>query len=183
MCCTSACAVASFYTLPGHKIQNVSQHSLNVVFTLPDEDICDCCAAGQHPDPFKHIADEFCQINSSKTHAKLVDTTQLPRRQAHVRKVDDAFWRQSTSAYAQPAGGKKRRKQTLSKAPRKAARVAKPGRQLVSAALLNTTDKESWTRCVGTVVNALWIVEMPVLVNPATPDGAACLCCAAGYNQ
>ena len=87
-------------------------------------------AVGQHPDPFKHIADEFRQIRAGKTHAKLLDTDQLPRRQAAVRKVDDMFWRQSTSAHAQqPVASKKRRKQTLGKAPRKAARVAKPGRQ------------------------------------------------------
>ena len=94
-------------------------------------------AVGQHPDPFKHIANEFRQIRAEKTHAKLVDANQLPRRQAAVRKVDDMFWRQSTSAHAQPAArSKKRRKQTLGKAPRKAARVAKPGRQPTSALCL-----------------------------------------------
>lgn len=58
-----------------------------------------------------------------------MDPAELPRRQKGVRRVDEGFWRQSTSAYAAPVAGKKRRKQTLEKAPRKAARVAKPGRQ------------------------------------------------------
>ena len=83
----------------------------------------------QQPDPFKHIADEYRQIRAGKTQAKLVDPAELPRRQKGVRQVDEGFWRQSTSTYAAPPAAKKRRKQTLEKAPRKAIRVAKPGRQ------------------------------------------------------
>lgn len=97
-------------------------------------------AVGQHPDPFSHIADDFRQIRAGKTHAKLVDPNQLPRRQAAVRKVDDMFWRQSTSAYAQPAAAKKRRKQTLGKGPRKAARVARPGRYASPSRQPNPAD-------------------------------------------
>ena len=82
------------------------------------------------PDPFKHIADEFRQIQASKTHAKLMAPSELPKRQQALRRVDESFWRQSTSSYAEPIAGKKRRKQTLEKAPRKAARIAKPGRYL-----------------------------------------------------
>lgn len=83
----------------------------------------------QQPDPFKHIADEYRQIRAGKTQAKLVDPAELPRRQKGVRRVDEGFWRQSTSTYAAPPAAKKRRKQTLERAPRKAIRVAKPGRQ------------------------------------------------------
>lgn len=54
----------------------------------------------------------------------------MPRRQQALRRVDEGFWRQSTSNYAEPIASKKRRQQTLGKAPRKAARVAKPGRQV-----------------------------------------------------
>ena len=89
-------------------------------------------AAGQQqqqPDPFKHIADEYRQIRAGKTQAKLMDPAELPRRQKGLRRVDEGFWRQSTSSYAAPAAANKRRRQTLEKAPRKAIRVAKPGRQ------------------------------------------------------
>lgn len=93
-----------------------------------------CVCAGQQqqqPDPFKHIADEYRQIRAGKTQAKLVDPAELPRRQKEVRRVDEGFWRQSTSSYAAPTAATKRRKQTLERAPRKAIRVAKPGRQAV----------------------------------------------------
>lgn len=91
--------------------------------------ICVSMTGQDHPDAFKHIADEYQQIRASKTHAKLMDPTDLPRRQQGLRRIDEGFWRQSTSNYAEPIAGKKRRKQTLGKAPRKAARIAKPGRQ------------------------------------------------------
>lgn len=96
----------------------------------------------QQPDPFQHIADEYRQIRAEKTQAKLVDPAELPRRQKGVRRVDEGFWRQSTSSYAAPAATKKRRKQTLDRGPRKAARVAKPGRQAanLSWSLFNTTN-------------------------------------------
>ncbi|KAL3138902.1 hypothetical protein ABBQ32_005724 [Trebouxia sp. C0010 RCD-2024] len=83
----------------------------------------------QQPDPFKHIADEYRQIRAGKTHAKLMDPAELPRRQQGVRRVDEGFWRQSTSSYAAPAAAKSKRKQTLERAPRKAVRIAKPGRK------------------------------------------------------
>ena len=87
-------------------------------------------AAGPHqPDPFMHIAQEFQQIRAGKAHAKLMDPTDLPSRQQGLRRIDEGFWRQSTSNYAEPIAGKKRRKQTLGKATRKASRIAKPGRQ------------------------------------------------------
>lgn len=132
-------------------------------------------AVGQHPDPFKHIANEFRQIRAEKTHAKLVDANQLPRRQAAVRKVDDMFWRQSTSAYAQPAAGsKKRRKQTLGKAPRKAARVAKPGRQPTSAlCLLHSKFAASEHHFVMSAV-LTWVI---------LPADSRRRCCAAGILQ
>lgn len=59
-----------------------------------------------------------------------MEPSDLPRRQQALRRVDEGFWRQSTSNYAEPIASKKRRQQTLGKAPRKAARVAKPGRQV-----------------------------------------------------
>lgn len=58
-----------------------------------------------------------------------MDPAELPRRQQGVRRVDEGFWRQSTSSYAAPAAAKSKRKQTLERAPRKAVRIAKPGRQ------------------------------------------------------
>lgn len=97
----------------------------------------------QQPDPFKHIADEYRQIRAGKTHARLMDPGELPRRQQGVRRVDEGFWRQSTSSYAAPAAAKKKRKQTLERAPRKAVRIAKPGRQAVNShpsALLYTLE-------------------------------------------
>ena len=107
------------------------------------------CAAGhQQPDAFKHIADEYRQIRADKTHAKLMDPAELPRRQKGVRRVDEGFWRQSTSHYAAPAAGKKRRKQTLERAPRKAARVAKPGRQVnFHIVCMHNLVRPSFARC------------------------------------
>lgn len=99
-----------------------------------------CAGQQQHPDPFRHIADEYRQIKAVKTHAKLVDPAELPRRQKGVRRVDEGFWRQSTSSYAAPSAAKKRRKQTLERAPRKAVRVAKPDRQAVISQLAQTTQ-------------------------------------------
>lgn len=90
----------------------------------------------QQPDPFRHIADEYRQIRAGKTHAKLMDPAELPCRQQGVRRVDEGFWRQSTSSYAAPAAAKKKRKQTLERAPRKAVRIAKPGRQALRVPML-----------------------------------------------
>ena len=103
----------------------------------------------QQPDPFKHIADEYRQIRAGKTQAKLVDPAELPRRQTGVRRVDEGFWRQSTSSYAAPPAAKKRRKRTLEKAPRKAIRVAKPGRQAenLNWSLFLYTLHSSWSPC------------------------------------
>lgn len=82
-------------------------------------------ATGRVPDaPFQKVVSQLRSAEENRPRSKLVDPSDLPRREKNVRAVEETFWHQAASGHANPI--KRRRQQTLKRTAEKGAPMSKP---------------------------------------------------------
>ena len=81
------------------------------------------CAGRPVDAPFQKVVGQLRSAEANRPRSKLVDPSDLPRREKNVRRVEESFWHQAASGHSNPI--KKRRKQTLKRSAEKAAPMGK----------------------------------------------------------